>query len=342
MLDPESAEAGVALEQSLLADFAAVFSLNIAFQRGLMARLLRGPIAEDDPDAAPILMELLQSAKVIEPLRQGWQLRAEVADLLETRAASLQAKVSFTALAAADLLAGGEQMIFAPEAFARAASTFQFFCYHRARDTRAASLQDTAPWLEYVTALSEAEAPRLAPHLPLDGVTRLLEIGGNSGAFALALLERHPSLQISIMDLPAVCHLGQAYVASRPDATRLVFHAGDARVDPLPRVRGAPPEVILFKSMLHDWTEKAQRALLARAADHLAPQGRLMICERAPMGAGERPSGLGLAPHLVFASYYRKAEHYRLLLADLGFALMAPVEVEVDLTFQILIAERRG
>lgn len=342
MLDPMPAQARAALEQRLLADFAAVFSLNIAFSRGLMARLMRGPVAAGDPDAAATLMALLQSVGVVAPEPQGWQLCPDIADLLSKSAASLQTKVSFTALAAADLLAGGEQMIFAPERFAQAARTFSFFCYHRARDTRAASLQDTAPWVEYVSALSEAEAPLLAPHLPLKGVTRLLEIGGNSGAFALALLERHPLLHLSIMDLPAVCHLGQSYVASRPEAARLAFHAGDARRDPLPQVQGGPPEVILFKSMLHDWTEEAQRDILARAASHLAPNGRLMICERAPLGARDLPGGLGLAPHLVFAGYYRTPEHYRALLDSIGFDLLPPITVPVDLTFQILIAECRG
>lgn len=341
MLDPKPAETGAALEHRLLADFAAVLSLNIAFARGMMARLMRGPVEVGDPDAAPTLMALLQSAKVVEPVPEGWQLCPAVAALLATRAASLQAKISFTALAAADLLAGGEQMIFSPERFASSARTFSFFCYHRARDTRAASLQDTAPWVEYVTALSEDEAPLLAQHLPLEGVTRLLEIGGNSGAFALALLQKHPLLNLSIMDLPAVCHLGRSYVASHPVAARLAFHAGDARRDPLPMVQGALPEVILFKSMLHDWTPEAQRDILARAAGHLAPNGRLIICERAPLGAEGLPAGLGLAPHLVFAGYYRAAEHYHALLDDLGFDLLPPIMVEVDLTFQILIAERR-
>ena len=56
------------------------------------------------------------------------------------------------------------------------------------------------------------------------GVSRLLDVGGGSGCFSIALAQTHPNLRCTIMDLPTMCdvareHIAAGQVADRVDTT---------------------------------------------------------------------------------------------------------------------------
>lgn len=336
----EAREADDALEAALLDDLVAVAALGLAFRHGVLGKLEAGP---REPDAlglprhgAETLLAMLRGAGVAEPADGGrWQLTGAMAGLLARRGPALAARIRFTALAAADLLSAGTALLTDLPSFMGMARTFQFFRYDRALDTKAASLEDTAPWFDYVTALSERETPALAGLVPLAGRKRLLEIGGNSGAFALALLQRHPRLEATVIDLPAVCHLGRAHVDGRPGADRLRFVPGDAR-----EVDWPDADAVLFKSVLHDWQEEPARTMLARAAAHVAHGGCVIVCERGPIRDEPALRGAAAAANLVFAPFYRDPTFYSKVLESLGLRLLPARSVRLDMTFHVVAAER--
>ncbi len=336
----EEDEADDALEARLLDDLVAVAALGLAFRHGVMERLEAGACESGGlglpRDGAEILLAMLRGAGVAEPAERGrWQLTGAMTGLLARRGPALAARVRFIGLAAADLLNAGTALLTDRPGFMSMANTFRFFRYDRALSTKASSLEDTAPWVEYVTALSEREAPALAPLVPLAGCRRLLEIGGNSGAFALALLQRDVRLEASIIDLPAVCHLGRAHVGGRPGADRLSFVPGDAR-----NVDWPEADAVLFKSVLHDWQPAEAKAMLARAAAHVAPGGRVIVCERGPISDEPALRGAAAAANLVFAPFYRDPEFYSQALQDLGLRLLPAATVRLDMAFHVVAAER--
>jgi 2-hydroxy-4-(methylsulfanyl)butanoate S-methyltransferase len=68
----------------------------------------------------------------------------------------------------------------------------------------------------------------LARRLPIRDARSLLDVGGDSGAFTIALLERNPMLRATLLDLPAVIDVARDYLAEAGVAERVDFMAGDA------------------------------------------------------------------------------------------------------------------
>jgi hypothetical protein len=329
------AEVDEAFEAAVLGDVAAIAALRLAADRGLLARLQAGPVREPDARSGgtPLLLAMLRGAGIATLDGEGgWALSPAAARALN---AGLLARARFAAVAMADLLLHGDALLEGREALVGRAATFAFFRYDRARGTGAAQLEDTAPWVAHVTALSEREAPALAPLIPVGDAAHLLEVGGNTGVMALALLARHPALRATILDLPAVCHLGLARCHGRAGAERLSFLPGDARETPWPAA-----DAVLFKSVLHDWDIAAVRGMLGRAAQAVPPGGRVIVCERGRVEAEPALSGAAAVANLVFAPFYREPEAYRAELAALGLRLLPPAQARLDMTFHVVAAER--
>lgn len=107
------------------------------------------------------------------------------------------------------------------------------------------------------------------------GVRRVLDVGGGSGCFCLALAARHPALRGTVMELPAVCRVAEETIA-RFGLTE--------RVDTVERdmFRDAWPEgydAIFFSNIFHDWSEAVCRDLARSAFEALPPGGRICVHE---------------------------------------------------------------
>lgn len=128
----------------------------------------------------------------------------------------------------------------------------------------------------------------------LTGVTRLLDIGGGTGAFLEEVGTAYPDLQMTLFDLPAVVPDAQDRFAKAGMADRVRIEAGSFREDPLPD--GA--DAISLIRVLYDHADDTVGALLAKVYAALPAGGRLLISE--PMGGGARPSPSG---DIYFAFY---------------------------------------
>ena len=222
--------------------------------------------------------------------------------------------------------------------FVAEARVFAVFDYAPALATDAGALARTAPWVRYTTALTRYEAPLIVPHLGLDASARLLDVGGNSGEFALGCAARHPHLLSTVADLPGVCALGARNIAGRPGAGQVGFHPLDLRRDALP----AGFDTVVFKSVLHDWPDDMAARFLGLAADALLPGGRLIIVERAPMPPPDGPMPFAALANLVFLPFFRPAASYARLLAAGGFTLERREELMLDMQFHLIIARKAG
>jgi SAM-dependent methyltransferase len=228
-------------------------------------------------------------------------LRTELAE----DAPGLRARLSFLRGALRDVALHGDLIFADPETFMDRAETFRLFDYSLARDRSEAALAATAPWVDYVSTLTRAEAPVLVPLIDLPPDALVLEPGGNSGAFARALIPVARPRRHVVLDLPAVCALGER----RGAMDGLTFVAGDMRRDDLCAVAGGAPDAVLFKSVLHDWPEVEAQDVIARALDCLAPGGRLIIAERCAFAGMTGGTAMDYA-NLVFAPFYRDPESY--------------------------------
>lgn len=116
-------------------------------------------------------------------------------------------------------------------------------------------------------------APVLAAQLPLPGVTRLVDVGGGTGVYSLALLRANPQLHAVVWDRPEVLRIAAEFAAGAGLVDRLELQAGDFFTDPFP----VGADAILFSNILHDWDVDECRRLLTRAAAALPVGGRVLV-----------------------------------------------------------------
>ncbi len=116
-------------------------------------------------------------------------------------------------------------------------------------------------------------APALAQHAGLDDAKLLLDIGGGTGIYAIACLQKHPNLKAVVLDRPEVLKVAAEFAAEYGVADRLELQPSDMFTDDFP----AGADAILLSNILHDWDVPECRQLVKRCADALVPGGRLLI-----------------------------------------------------------------
>jgi len=116
-------------------------------------------------------------------------------------------------------------------------------------------------------------APVLAQKVHLSDAKVLLDIGGGTGLYSIAFLQRFPNLRAIIYDRPAVLKVAAEFAERYGVADRLKCVAGDMFVDPFP----ADCDVHLLSNVLHDWDVTEARRLVGISAAALPPGGRLLV-----------------------------------------------------------------
>jgi C-methyltransferase len=96
----------------------------------------------------------------------------------------------------------------------------------------------------------------------------IADIAGGRGHLLRAVLDATPAAEGILFELPGVV------AALKPDGSRIVAHAGDFFIDPLPKA-----DAYILMEVLHDWPDPEATAIL-RAIRQAAPAGaRVLVIE---------------------------------------------------------------
>ena len=115
-------------------------------------------------------------------------------------------------------------------------------------------------------------APAVARNLSLDGARTLLDVGGGTGIYAIACVQKNPGLRAVVWDRPEVLKVAAEMAVSYGVAERVTCLPGDMFADPVPAA-----DVVLMSNILHDWDMPQCRALISRCAAVLPAGGRLVV-----------------------------------------------------------------
>jgi len=167
----------------------------------------------------------------------------------------------------------------------------------------------------YANAVSGGSS--LAEVVDFSEFQRLLDVGGNSGGYAIALARANPQLRATIFDLAPVRELALERIDAAGLADRIDFAVGSFFEDELPPGH----DVLLLSSILHDWDEDDCAAILGRCYRGIEPGGTIVVAE--PMLAEEatgpdHPAASGLTMALL-GGENRTRTRIAEMLGDAGF-----------------------
>jgi predicted O-methyltransferase YrrM len=107
------------------------------------------------------------------------------------------------------------------------------------------------------------------------GVRRLLDVGGGSGCFSIALAQIYRDVRCTVLDLPLVCRLAEKYAAEHGLSDRIDTVTANMFADVWPTGYDA----VWFMNVFHDWERTTCLDLAQRAFDALPSGGRVYVHE---------------------------------------------------------------
>jgi len=120
---------------------------------------------------------------------------------------------------------------------------------------------------------ARARAPLVVGAVGTEGVSRMLDVGGGSGAYSIAFASASEKLEVDLLDLAEVLPITQGHINSAGLAGRVRTRPGDLRVDRLGEGYG----LVLLSAICHMLGVDENRDLVRRCFEALAPKGRLVI-----------------------------------------------------------------
>jgi 2-polyprenyl-3-methyl-5-hydroxy-6-metoxy-1,4-benzoquinol methylase len=134
-------------------------------------------------------------------------------------------------------------------------------------------------WLEAFIAAMHArgatQGRELASSLDLSSVQRVLDLGGGSGAFTFAMIEKKSDITGVVFDLPKVVPITEKYIIRSGFSGKVSTLSGDYHLDGF----GHGFDLILMSAIIHINNPEENRLLISKAAKALNPGGQLVIMD---------------------------------------------------------------
>ncbi len=132
---------------------------------------------------------------------------------------------------------------------------------------------DRESFVSAMHSYSSVEADDLVAQMGTPRFTRLLDVGGASGTWTLALLRTMPEAEATIFDLPDAISLARKRVSETDMSARISFAAGDFYRDDFPEGF----DYAWVSAIIHQHDRQDNRELFKKVHKSLVPGGRIGI-----------------------------------------------------------------
>jgi len=321
----------ILFQNNLLGDILIVKILDHLFKIGEIDRLYAMTMKSLDISAEveklpPPVYAVLRRANILDA---DGRFSAPFVELIQTRSTAFRSKVEFLLLSIADFIEFGEALLWEPESFMAESKVFKMFDYAAGFEATETAQSKTALWCQYVSALTEDESEYILAAMESSSLIKhgidVLECGGNIGTFAQNFIKRFPCKSYTVLDIPNVCALGSH--GKNFGETTIEYIAADMFNHDLKIGLNNSPDLILFKSVLHDWPRERLRSLLANAIRAVSSGGAICVVERCSFD--ENTIGAPILSdvcNIVFSPFYRNANIYKEIINDID----ASVDISID------------
>jgi cyclopropane fatty-acyl-phospholipid synthase-like methyltransferase len=134
--------------------------------------------------------------------------------------------------------------------------------------------------------ISRAFLPELVKQVPMNGVSRMLDVGGASGSYAMALIEKEPNATAVVLELPNSAKEAERLISARGFGGRISVKQGDLCKDDFGREEY---DLIFFSNIFHLLDRGMAAKVTLKCARALRQGGRLVIKDMIGNEQGELP-----------------------------------------------------
>ena len=117
------------------------------------------------------------------------------------------------------------------------------------------------------------QAPVVAGQIDLSGVTRILDVGGGSGVYAMAFVRAKAGISATVFDLPDVLSLTKTYIEREGLSGKVTTVPGDYLKDGL----GKDFDLVFLSAVIHSNSPSENAGLIQKCARALRPGGRVVV-----------------------------------------------------------------
>jgi hypothetical protein len=134
-------------------------------------------------------------------------------------------------------------------------------------------------WREAFIAAMHARAPQqareVAAMLDLSKTTRMLDVGGGSGAFSFEFIRSNKNISAVVFDLPAIVPITQKYIDQEGFSEAVATMSGNYLNDGF----GKGYDLVLLSAVIHINSIEENLSLIRRSADSIVKGGQLVVLD---------------------------------------------------------------
>jgi ubiquinone/menaquinone biosynthesis C-methylase UbiE len=132
-------------------------------------------------------------------------------------------------------------------------------------------------WFGFDHFYSDYAFPDVLPHVFGEKPKTLLDIGGNTGKWAIQCFEFDPDVNVTIMDLPGQVDMAKKQIAQKGFSDRIAFFETNILDENLPFPENF--DAIWMSQFLDCFSEEQIKSILRRCRKALSKHGRVYILE---------------------------------------------------------------
>ncbi len=151
----------------------------------------------------------------------------------------------------------------------------------------AASDKDRNAFIRTMHIRAQSLSDKIIEPYDLRPFKKLLDIGGGSGAYTIAFLQKNPKMEAIIFDLEPVIPIAREMVSKAQLEDRVHFAPGDYNRDELP----SGCDLVLLSAIIHQNSPEENQTLYRKIYQSLEPGGVLLIRDHIMDETRTKPPG---------------------------------------------------
>ncbi|GLZ33832.1 O-methyltransferase [Lentzea sp. NBRC 105346] len=134
--------------------------------------------------------------------------------------------------------------------------------------------QQQREFFDTMSTVTRMSAPDVAKAVDWSRYKSFVDVGGSIGTLAATIVQAHPHLQATCLDLPLIEPHFTRTVNELGVAEQVTFQGADFFNEPLPEA-----DVLILAHILHDWDIEQRRTLLNKAFEAVRPGGAVVVLD---------------------------------------------------------------